>query len=266
MPEPAAPREESAGSPVLVVDDDPSARDLLTRHLTSEGFPVLTAATGPEALELLKQHRPVAVLLDVMMPGMDGWHVLKAIRSNPETEKIPVIMQTVLDDTRVAYALGANSYLKKPIRRAELAEALLSAVQAQGERRVLVVDDDAEASRRLKVLLQRDGWSVDLAEEGGQALDLLRANSYALVLADLVMPGMDGHALVRAIRRAPEFDGIPIVVMTAQDINSAAVRKLKSKTAGIVQKGSMPLFDLVADLRGITDAAAAAQSQSQGAE
>lgn len=250
-----------AGQPgtVLVVDDDPSARDLLTRHLTSEGFSVVTASTGTEALESLQRQKPVAVLLDVMMPGMDGWHVLKSIRENPETEKLPVIMQTVLDDTRIAYALGANSYLKKPVRRADLVEALGSAVSAPKGKHVLIVDDDVEASRRLQVMLKRDGWIVDHATDGAMGLERIKAQAFDLVLVDLVMPGMDGHALVREIRADSSFDKVTIVIMTAQDINTDAVRKLKKSTSGIVQKGSMPLSELVADLRSLTG-----QSNTQG--
>ena len=102
---------------MLVVDDDPSARELLTRHLEREGFAVSSVTSGAEALESIKTDRPLAILLDVMMPGLDGWHVLRAIRDNPETKDIPVIMQTVLNEQNFAYALGATSYLKKPVHR-----------------------------------------------------------------------------------------------------------------------------------------------------
>ena len=109
---------------VLVVDDDPAARDLLTRHLEREGFGVDIATSGREALERIRESRPLAVLLDVLMPDLDGWHVLRAIRENPDTQDVPVIVQTVVNEKNFAYALGATGYLKKPVRRHDLAAAL----------------------------------------------------------------------------------------------------------------------------------------------
>ena len=240
---------EATGQSVLIVDDEASARELLQRHLTKEGFRVSTATSGAQALEMLKTERPSAVLLDVMLPGMDGWHVLKAIRENPATADIPVIMQTVLNDERFAHALGASAYLKKPIKRSALSQALRAACPPEAAREVLIVDDDADANLRLTALLQRDGWTVTSALDGEQALTLLRERPPALVLVDLVMPKMDGYAFIREVRNHAEWNDVALVVMTAEDIASGQVRKLEKYTAAILQKGSMPLGELVADLR-----------------
>jgi signal transduction histidine kinase/CheY-like chemotaxis protein len=250
----AKPNRDVNAPLVLVVDDEASARELLDRHLTKEGFAVAMATSGAEALEKLKTHRPIAVLLDVMLPGMDGWHVLKAIRDNPATADIPVIMQTVLDDRNFAYALGASGYLKKPIKRSQLAEALKDAASANPGHEVLIVDDDQAASERLKAMLERDGWGVTLAFNGKDALEILKNRQPNLVLVDLIMPQMDGYAFVREVRNHREWDQVPLVVMTATDIGSGKVRKLEKDTAAIVQKGSMPLADLVADLRRFAEA------------
>ena len=234
---------------VLVVDDDASARELLTRHLEREGFAVSSVTSGTEALESIKTNRPLAILLDVMMPGLDGWHVLRAIRDNPETKDIPVIMQTVLNEQNFAYALGATSYLKKPVHRQALADALQSLAIPTAGHEVLIVDDDQEASGRLMEMLQRDGWNCRLAFNGDQGLKALAERQPDLVLVDLIMPEMDGYAFIREVRKNEQFDDLPLVVMTAVSIQSGMVRSLANETAGIVQKGSMPLADLVADLR-----------------
>ena len=242
------------GPSVLVVDDDPSARELLSRHLEREGFAVATVSSGAEALESIKASRPLAVLLDVMMPGMDGWHVLRAIRDNPDTKDIPVIMQTVLNEKNFAYALGASSYLKKPVRRTALAEAL-QALAVGGGHKVLIVDDDQAANQRLMTMLTRDGWNCRMALNGLEALQALAEQKPDLVLVDLIMPEMDGYAFIREVRKNPELDALPLVVMTAEDVRSDKVRRLSGETAGIVQKGAMPLADLVADLRRFADQA-----------
>ncbi|HRC73310.1 MAG TPA: response regulator [Candidatus Competibacter sp.] len=240
---------------VLVVDDDPSARELLTRNLEREGFAVATASSGAEALAMIQASRPLAVLLDVMMPGLDGWHVLRAIRENPETKDIPVIMQTVLDERNFAYALGASSYLKKPVHRNALAEALQALTINTAGHEVLIVDDDEAANQRLMAMLHRDGWNCRMALNGVEAMKALAEHVPDLVLIDLIMPEMDGYAFIREVRKNPELDALPLVVMTAEDVRSDKVRKLSSETAGIVQKGSMPLADLVADLRRFADQA-----------
>lgn len=240
---------------VLVVDDDPSARELLSRNLEREGFAVTTASSGTEALAMIKGSKPLAVLLDVMMPGLDGWHVLRAIRENSETKDIPVIMQTVLDERNFAYALGASSYLKKPVHRNALAEALQALTINTAGHEVLIVDDDEAANERLMTMLHRDGWNCRMALNGVEAMKALAEHKPDLVLIDLIMPEMDGYAFIRETRKNPEYDDLPLVVMTAEDVRSDKVRKLSGETAGIVQKGSMPLADLVADLRRFADQA-----------
>lgn len=240
---------------ILVVDDDPSALELLTRHLEREGFAVTTAVSGAEALERIQANKPLAVLLDVMMPGMDGWHVLRAIRENPETQAIPVIMQTVLDDRNFAYALGATGYLKKPVRRDVLADALKSLAITTPGREVLIVDDDQDANERLMEMLSRDGWNCRMALNGTEGLHTLAEYQPDLVLVDLIMPEMDGYAFIREVRKNAQWNALPLVVMTATDVTSAQVRQLSNETAGIVQKGSLPLADLVADLRRFADQA-----------
>lgn len=239
---------------VLVVDDAPSARELLTRNLEREGFAVITAASGEEALARIQADKPLAVLLDVMMPGLDGWHVLKTIRENPETKDIPVIMQTVLDDRNFAYTLGASGYLKKPIRRHQLMDALQAFVAPpSANHEVLIVDDDPAANEQLVAMLGRDGWNCRVAISSADGLKALAANPPDLVLVDLNMPEMDGYAFVRAVRHQPEFNDLPVVVMTAEAIPSDRVRELNDETAGIIQKGSTTLADLVADLRRFAD-------------
>jgi signal transduction histidine kinase/CheY-like chemotaxis protein len=263
---PAAPREplESDGRReatraadgddgplVLVIDDDPAVRDLLTRFLTRERFRVITAADGEAGLREARAQRPDAITLDVMMPGMDGWSVLGALKADPEVADIPVVMLTIADDRNLGYTLGASDYLTKPVDRDRLL-TLLRRFQANGAtRRVLVVDDDAGTRALMRGILERDGWTVAEAENGRVALEMTSRERPSLVLLDLRMPVMDGFEFVAELRRRPEAGRIPIVVMTARDVSDEDRRRLNGGVERVLQKASVSREELLAVLRDI---------------
>ena len=152
MPAPAP-----AGNTVLVIDDDPACRDVLGQFLTKKGFRVEAAAGGPEGLVLARKLRPLAITLDVVMPGMDGWAVLAALKADPDLADIPVVMLTMVDDRKTGFRLGAADYLMKPVDPTRLTAVLRRHQGDPSARRVLIVDDDAELRRLLRGLLERDG-------------------------------------------------------------------------------------------------------------
>ncbi len=246
------------GPKVLVVDDDAGARDLLHRILTKEGFDVVCCSHAEDAVDRARDLKPDAILLDVMMPGMDGWAVLQALRRDPDTADIPIIMQTLLDAEHVALSLGADGYLRKPLRKAGVLAAL-AAVRSEGRRTVMVIDDDAATRERMARVLRRDGWSVTHYPDGASAMEALEAVQPDLILVDLVMPVMDGHAFIRELRRDDRWRGTPVVVMTAEDVSDVSAAGLTPLTSDIIQKGSIPLTELVGRLRGyVSDPAARA--------
>lgn len=256
------PAEEPSSRPshlplILVIDDDPSAREFLARFLTREGYGVETAANGEEGLRKAREMKPLAVLLDVTMPGMDGWNVLRLIRADGDIGETPVLMQTVVDEQSFGYALGANDYLLKPIDRQRLREALSRFAPLEPAGSVLVVDDDEQALERVSSALEREGWSVISCSGGEAALEAMQTQTPSIILVDLLMPGMDGYAFVRAVRDQEAWKDIPIVVLTAEDLSTRRLKTLENATSRILQKGSMPLSDLAADLRRIADQAPA---------
>ncbi len=164
------PRPEGPGpagrETILVVDDDAAARELVERFLSAEGYRVVTAARGEDALRLAREVHPKAVTLDVMMPGMDGWSVLSALKADPETADIPVVMLTIVEDRNLGFALGASDYLTKPIARDALLRVLKKDRGAADGRRALVVEDDEATRTMLRRMLEKDGWSVAGAANG----------------------------------------------------------------------------------------------------
>ena len=153
---------------MLVVDDDPAVRDLMQRALAKAGYKVECATDGEEALQLARTLHPEAITLDVMMPGVDGWATLAALKADPALADIPVIMLTIVDDKNKGYALGAADYMTKPFDREQLAAMLAKYRRAAPNRTApaLVVEDD-EATRGLLVrLLEQEGWKVREADNG----------------------------------------------------------------------------------------------------
>lgn len=246
----AVPREEGTGQAgtVLVIDDNAEARDLVRRLLAAEGFRVLEADSGETGLALARQERPNAITLDVLMPGMDGWAVLSALKADETVSGIPVIMLTMLDDHHLGFALGASEYVTKPIDRERL-RSLLARYRGTGSRDVLVVEDDPPTRDLLRRMLEGDGWSVTEAENGRRGLDALAEFSPALILLDLMMPVMDGFRFAAELRTHDTWRTIPVVVITAKDLTPEDRDALNGDVQGVILKGGLTPRDLLRDIR-----------------
>jgi signal transduction histidine kinase/CheY-like chemotaxis protein len=247
-PSAAAP-ERGAERVVLVIDDDPNALDLLGRTLQGAGVRVVTASDGQEALTLARTLKPAAITLDVLMPGMDGWEVLRELKADPETSEIPVIMVTMTDDRELGYALGATEFLTKPVVRDQLVQ-LLNRYSKQGtEKYALVVDDKEENREVLRRALENEDWRVSEAENGRVALAKLSEEMPSLILLDLMMPVMDGFEFVMEMRKNEDLRGAPIVVVTAKDVTEEDRKRLNGEVVGLIQKGGLDRDALLAQLR-----------------
>ncbi|HEU4370603.1 MAG TPA: response regulator, partial [Methylomirabilota bacterium] len=257
--EPAPPTAPADRGPagvgtILVIDDEAAVRDLMQRFLTKEGFRVVTAAGGEEGLRRARELRPDAITLDVMMPGMDGWAVLSALKADPDVTDIPVVMLTIVDDKNLGYALGASDYLTKPIDRERLVTVL---DKYRRDLPVLVVDDDAGVRQLLRRMLEPEGYAVVEAENGRVALERLRDGSPSVVLLDLMMPEMDGFAFVSEFRRHDAWRAIPIVVITAKDLSHDDRERLNGYVQKILQKGAHGRDELLAEVRELVAASVA---------
>jgi GAF domain-containing protein/CheY-like chemotaxis protein/anti-sigma regulatory factor (Ser/Thr protein kinase) len=247
-------RAEPGFGTVLVIDDESVVRDLMQRFLTKEGFHVVTAAGGEDGLRLARQLRPDSITLDVMMPGMDGWAVLAALKADPDLADIPVIMLTIVDDKNLGYALGAADYLTKPIDRERVVAVL---TQHRRDRPVLVVDDDVAVRQLLRRMLEPEGYAVVEAENGRVALERLREMKPSVILLDLMMPEMDGFEFVSECRRHEAGRGVPIVVITAKDLTREDRDRLNGSVEKILQKGTHSREQLLAEVRELVAASIA---------
>jgi CheY-like chemotaxis protein len=228
---------EGSHSSILVIDDEPAARDLVQRILTKEGYHVETASSGPEGMAMARRTRPSAITLDVMMPGMDGWAVLTMLKADPLTADIPVVMLTIVDDKNLGFALGATDYLIKPIDWERLIKVLEKHRPKVGVSRVLVIEDDPDAREMFRRAAADHGWTVAEAENGRVGLERLQEGVPGVILLDLMMPEMDGFAFIEEMRRRPECRHVPVIVVTSKDLTEEDRRRLKGHVVQILQKG-----------------------------
>jgi CheY-like chemotaxis protein len=234
---------------VLVIDDSATARDALQEILTHKGFHVRTAGTGEEGLRLAREFHPVVIMLDAIMPGMDGRAVLAALKAEPELADIPVVLFTgMADDRREALRLGASDYVMKPVDPGRLTAILRRYCGSADRRRALVVDDDSDLRQRLRRLLEKEGWEVDEAADGQEGQASLETQYPGVILLDLVMPGMDGFEFLAELRRREEVRSVPIVILTAKDLTAADRQRLGGPIEKILQKKSLDQEQLMAEV------------------
>src|SRR6516165_8461358 len=248
--EPAIPPGEVAMRDcILVIDDDATARDLIADYLRQAGFTVITAAGGREGLKRAKEYHPIAITLDVIMPDIDGWTVLAALRGDPELADIPTVMATIVDERRHGMTLGAVGYLTKPIDREKLVDLISKYRAPSGPTRVLVVEDDAMQRERIRSWLGPQRWLLVEAENGRLALDRLRECIADVIILDLMMPEMDGFQLVAEMQKHPVWNQIPIIVVTARDLTVEDHARLNSGIEMVLRKETFSPTTLIERVR-----------------
>ena len=242
---------DSGSNTVLVVDDDPTVREMMRRYLERDGFHVVTAADGDEGLRIARHIAPSVITLDVVMPGKDGWDVLRLLKSDRRLADIPVVMLTIIDERNKGYSLGASDYIVKPVDRERLLSVLEKYRVPDSTNRVLVVEDDPDMRRRLYSLLSEEGWEIDEAENGRIALDRLSGTQPNLILLDLMMPEMDGFEFLAELRNNQRHQKIPVVVVTGADLTEEDHRHLNGGVERILSKTACSREELFEEVRAL---------------
>jgi signal transduction histidine kinase/CheY-like chemotaxis protein len=201
------------GHQVLVAADDPDVAGLVKLQLEEAGYGVMVVRRGVRVLELARRWCPDLILLDISLPDMDGRAVLEALKSEPQTTEIPVVMLTRVADDRTAFELRAAGYLTKPIDSQELLDVARTALARR--RRILLVEDDLDTIEMMRLALRRLGYAVDIAANGYEALSLARRWRPEAIVLDLRLPGMDGYEALAHLKRSLNTQDIPIIVISA---------------------------------------------------
>ncbi len=255
-PPTSEPREQSVDPlmpTVLVIDDDVAVREIVGSTLKKSGFGVVTAQDGVEGLRLAKELRPLAITLDVVMHGMDGWQVLTQLKSDPDTRDIPVVLVTVEDDRSLGFALGAAEFMTKPIDREHLVSLMHRYAREGQAGSVLVVEDEDDTRELVQRTLVKAGWATAIATNGREALEHLaqRTSPPDIILLDLMMPVMDGFQFLEALRSNPETRAIPVVVTTAKTLTANEREFLTGSVQELLQKGAFSAAALLERLRAL---------------
>jgi CheY-like chemotaxis protein len=199
---------------------------------------MVSAFDGTEGVRLARELHPTVITLDVFMPGMDGWAVLTALKSDPSLAAIPVILLTMTDDKNRGYALGASDYLTKPMDRERLLSVLHKYHSLQPPCTILIIDDDDDMRTLIRRMLEREGCTVLEAANGRLGLERLGECHPNFILLDLMMPEMDGFAFLEALRQQEAWRAIPVIVITAMDLSADDRQQLNGSVARIIQKGA----------------------------
>lgn len=249
---------ESTPETVLVIDDDPMVHELLKHHIESEGYQVRAAFRGEEGLRMAKAQKPMSIVLDILLPEMDGWEILGKLKQDPELSDIPVIMLSLLDDEKhTGYALGAADYLIKPLEYNRLGE-VLQKYRRQDEMRpplALLVEDQPTSRTLMTNALKNIGWEVDTAENGQIGLERVEQRPPNVILLDLMMPEMDGFEFLHRLRAMPTYAEIPVIVLSSLDLSDEERAQLTEGASGIFHKSSVHYPELFAELTRLLNAA-----------
>jgi hypothetical protein len=238
---------------ILVIEDDADAAALLSETLSRAGYRVRVARDGATGLQLAHELEPSAVTLDVMMPGMDGWRVLQALKSDRRMAQIPVIVCSIVDSRPLGYRLGASDYLLKPVEPEKLLTTLRgvcaeNAVAEEGY--ILVVDDEHGIRELLTTALRQAGYNARSAASGETALKMIAQAAPRVVLSDLMMPGgMSGYEFVARLRSDPRTAHTPVIVITGKDMFPEDRRLISGQIANVIRKGDLLMSGLESRLR-----------------
>ena len=232
------PAPSSAGPRILVVDDDESTRRLLRFELEPYGLTVVEAADGEQALAMVRERAPDAILLDVLMPRLDGWSTLRTLKASAATRSIPVLVHSVVDNRAFGFGLGAFDHLVKPVSPTALVDAIRRAGAMTSGARILVVDDDADVRRLLEKELTSAGFQVESASNGAEALEAVARRRPAAMVLDLLMPEPDGFETLYRIRDDPALRSLPVVVLSGKDLTDEDYARLNGSAQRILRKGA----------------------------
>lgn len=227
---------DNNGQTILVIEDEESVRSLIGDYLTQSGYRVIMAENGFEGIALAKTRMPFAITLDILMPDMDGWEVLKKLKSDRKTAKIPVIVVSVSDDRETGMALGAVGYVLKPVARNLLLAEMEKLASVQTVHRILAVDDDKIVLKHIEMILSDAGYWVECATGGKEGIAKAIADPPDAMILDLMMPEIDGFSVLDKIRAEPATHNLPVVILTAKDLTSADIGKLSGAVRRIIEK------------------------------
>ena len=230
----------SAGPLVLVVEDDPRGADLLRIYLAEAGYTVDVARDGAEGLEKIRRLTPGAVVLDILLPKLDGWAFLTQVKADPVTREVPIIIVSIIDQKGKGFALGAADYLIKPVQKDDLLRTLrtfsLATKVQTAPVQILVIDDDPKAVELLAAVLEPEGFRVLRAYGGEAGIEVARAEQPDLIILDLLMPEVNGFEVLDRLAQSSVTRRLPVILFTLKQLTAEEQRRVQGRIASLAQK------------------------------
>lgn len=232
----AKPKKPEEMPQVLIIEDSPEVQYVYSIFLEKSGFKSIPVYNLKEAEDALKKFKPVAILLDIILPGENGWEFLVKLKSDPATSNIPVIVATILDDKQKAFELGAEDFCTKPISGAWLSNALHKWGIKSKKSTILIADDEEVWRYLLRDALSEGGYNILEAKNGVECLKIMRQNKPDLVFLDIIMPEMDGFEVLTEMRADPDLRDIPVVITTSKTLDEQEKEFISSRLISILPK------------------------------
>jgi CheY-like chemotaxis protein len=218
----------------LIIEDHPPTHKLLADWLGEAGFATASAFDGEAGLEQARQLRPQLIVLDIQLPKLDGWQVLTELKASPWTREVPVVIVTVTEDRHPTSGLGVQEFFVKPIDHEDFLRRLRAF--RPGASRILLAEDDEATRKLLADMLRAEGATVTEADNGRAALERLEEEVPDLIVLDLMMPELDGFAVVEQVRDRADLSRLPVLVVTSKDITAEDRRRLNGRIHALLQK------------------------------
>jgi len=238
---------ETAKKTVLSIDDNPEAIDIIRKYLGEE-YNVVGLLNAEDAVKRAKEIRPMAITLDIMMPRKDGWQVLRELKGNPETQDIPVIVLSIVDDQRLGFSLGAAEYIIKPVEKDVLLKKLKTFEKTTKIKRVLIVDNDSNTVRLIGNVLEEGEYQVTTAYNSEDAIKSIQDLRPDLVVLNLTMPET-GFDIIEYLKTEKGGKEIPLIVLTQKDLTKKEIDELNGRIHGILNKVILTKEDLLKELK-----------------
>ena len=251
--------ENSSGKTILIIDDDPTVSELMKRQLLKEGFKVVIAPNGKDGIRLARELKPDAITLDILMPEMDGWSVLRTLKADPEVSDIPVIMASILDEKNKGFSLGAADFLSKPIQKEYLMKSISNLIGEKDNLKICIIEDDETLRFTIREILEKQNAEIIEAENGKVGMSILQKEKIKpdLILLDLMMPVMNGFEFLKVIRET-ELNTIPILVLTGADLSENEKKFLSGEVQRILEKSEDTLSSIVSEVGNVIRASSVA--------
>jgi len=245
------PERRKVVSTVLVVDDDPIMRSLLQDSLAKAGFRVVSAGNGAEVITMVKKHDPALILLDILMPGIDGWTVLRSLKQDALLAKIPVVILSNMADQAFAFSLGAADYLQKPLNVAVLVPVVQYWVRRGQSNTILIVEENNALRAHLTSQMELANWKVAQASNGTEALENLRRSRPSMVVLDWNMPELDGMQFMQQLESMSTGIDIPVVALTDNQASETRLREMREQVQRVVVKSDRTWDELDAAIQAV---------------